>query len=408
MVAHSWYRSSAPSGENRVVDRERTALTALGHEVIRFDRYSDEIEQWSALRKATLPGRIIWSGETRRALRSALRAHRPDVVHVHNTFPLLSPAILYACRDESVPVVVTVHNYRLLCAGGTFFRDGSVCHDCVEGPAIQAVRHGCYKDSRLATATVVLSNGAHRQAWRTMISAYMFISAAQRDLLAGLDLPAERVFVRHNLIPHHAMRQAAAEHFVLYAGRLDEAKGIRLLMAGWDRYLRDPGDPVLGLVIAGTGNLEPEVAAWAVSRPSVRLAGHIDEEQCTDLMSRARAVVVPSAWAEPFGLVAIEAMAAGAPCIAAGHGALTELITPGVDGELFPPGDAGALAGIIADVNADAKRFAAYGEAARETYRKRFDPDRNLDQLTDIYRYAIANPVSRPRDPASGAWQRSA
>jgi glycosyltransferase involved in cell wall biosynthesis len=397
MQVHNWYRSATPSGENQVLEREGRALTERGHEVIRFDRHSDEIEQWPALRKAALPGQIVWSREARRDLRADLRSARPDVVHIHNTFPLLSPSVLYACRDERVPTVITLHNYRLLCAGGSFFRDGAICRDCVSGPAIQAVRHGCYKDSRLATAPVALSNALHRQAWRKLVSAYIFISAAQRDLLAELDLPPERVFVRHNLIPRRPIRQADPEHSVLYAGRLDEAKGIRILMAGWDLYLRNAGENPLGLVVAGTGTLQAEVAAWAVSRPSVRLAGHVGDDQAARLMSRSRAVILPSTWAEPFGLVAVEAMAAGTPCIASDHAALPELITHGVDGTLVPPGNPGALAAAIADVQARPATYAGYGQAARETYEKKFDPRQNVDQLLGIYRYAMAHPVAVPR-----------
>jgi glycosyltransferase involved in cell wall biosynthesis len=336
----------------------------------------------------------VWSREAYRELRAVLAQRRPDVVHVHNTFPLLSPAVLYACRDAAVPVVLTVHNYRLGCAGGTFLRDGAVCHDCVDGSAFQAVVHGCYKGSRLATAAVVVANGAHRQAWRSMVSAYVFISASQLDLLAGLNLAGERVFVRHNLIPGRSVPQVPREDMVLYAGRLDEAKGARLLMAGWDCYRSGrPAGSGLRLVIAGAGVLGREVAAWASARPSVEMAGHVDAAGCTALMARARAVLLPSTWEEPFGLVAVEAMAAGAPPIAAGHGAFTELITHEADGVLFAPGDPAALGAAIADAESDPARYQAYGTQARETYQKLFDPDRNIEQLVEIYRYAIANPA---------------
>ena len=396
MVVHNWYRSANPSGENRVVEREGAALSARGHDIIRFDRHSDEIAEWSLARKTGLPGQIIWSREAHRDLRAKLRSQRPDVVHVHNTFPLLSPAVLYACREESVPVVITLHNYRLMCAAGSFFRDGAICQDCVTGPAIQAVRHGCYRHSRLATVPIFVSNRTHRQAWRSLVSAYIFISAAQRDLLSGLALPPDRVFVRHNLIPRRDVPPAIREDAVLFAGRLEEAKGVRVLMSAWDRYLEQPGSPRLRLVIAGTGILQPEVAAWAASRPSVRLAGHVTADECTDLMSRSRAVILPSAWAEPFGLVAVEAMAAGAPCIAAAHGALPELVTHGVDGTLVPPSDAHALAAAIADVEARPDMYAAYGEAARDSYQKRFDPEENLNQLLGIYRFAMTHGIGEP------------
>src|ERR1051326_4535626 len=157
LLVHNRYRSAAPSGENRVVDQEGKALEALGHEVVRFGRSSDEIEQWPVAKKATLPARTVWSRETVRDLGAMLRDQRPAVVHLHNTFPLLSPSVLYACRDAGVPVVATVHNYKLACASGDFFRDGAVCHDCAGRLPGRAVLHGCYRGSRAATAPVALS-----------------------------------------------------------------------------------------------------------------------------------------------------------------------------------------------------------------------------------------------------------
>ena len=177
--------------------------------------------------------------------KAVLREHRPEVVHVHNTFPLLSAAVLYACRDAGVPVVATIHNYGLACANGTFFRNGAVCHDCADGLPVRAVLHGCYRESRAATAPVALAMGLHRQAWRSLVSAYIFISASQRDLLGGFDPAPDRVFVRYNLIPRRSGPQMARTPTVVYAGRLDEAKGVRLLMAGWDRYRRKSGEPGL-------------------------------------------------------------------------------------------------------------------------------------------------------------------
>ena len=134
LQVHNRYRSAAPSGENRVVDRERTALAALGHEVTTFGQSSDEIEGWSRLQQAALPARVVWSRAARRDLGRELAARKPDVVHLHNTFPLLSPSVLYACRDAGVPVVATLHNYKLACASGDFFRNGTVCHDCAGHP----------------------------------------------------------------------------------------------------------------------------------------------------------------------------------------------------------------------------------------------------------------------------------
>ncbi len=393
LQVHNRYRSAMPSGENLVVDREGEALVGAGHEVLRFGRDSDEIEHWSPVKKAALPARVVWNGEARRDLTAALRRIRPDVAHVHNTFPLLSASVLYACRAAGVPVVATLHNYRLVCASGDLFRQGTICHDCMHRLPVPGVLHGCYRGSRAATAPLVVANVAHRRAWRSLVSAYVFISAAQRDLHVGLRLPPDRVFVRHNMIPRRDVPMVPREPIVVYAGRLDEVKGLRLLMAAWDRYRAMSPGPGLRLVIAGSGPLEREVAAWASTRPSVEMTGYVPAAQVAELRSRARAVLVPSAWEEPFGLVVVESMAAGAPPIAAGHGSLAELITPGVDGVLFPPGNPAALAEAMADVEADPERYESYGKQARETYEQRFNPEHSLKHLLDIYGFAIARPV---------------
>jgi len=393
LLVHSRYRSAAPSGENRVVDQESEELARAGHEVRRFEKDSDEIEHWSAAQKALLPARVVWSRESHRELTATLRAYRPDVVHVHNTFPLVSASVLYACRDASVPVATTLHNYRLMCAPGDFMRDGAVCHDCMGRLPLSAAVHGCYRGSRAATAPLVVANVAHRKAWRSLVSAYVFISAAQRDLHRALDLPASRVFVRHNMIPYRDLRPVPRDPLVAYIGRLEPAKGVPLLMQAWDRYLASSREPALRLAIAGAGSLDREVAGWASARPSVDKLGLIPPGQVRELTARARAVLVPSVWEETFGLVVVEAMAAGTPAIAAAHGSFTELVTPGADGVLFPPGDPGGLADAVADVAAHPEKYENYGRQARESYEQKFNPDDSLKHLLEIYSFAMTYPV---------------
>jgi glycosyltransferase involved in cell wall biosynthesis len=406
MLVHNRYRSNMPSGENKVVDQEAQALTAAGHEVIRFEKHNDDIDRWPLAKKAMLPARVFWSQETHRELTAGLRAHRPDVVHIHNTFPLVGTAALRSCRTAGVPVVATIHNYRLTCASGTFFREGAACHDCAHGSPLPAIRHGCYRESRAASVPAALAVSWQRPAWRSLVSAYVFISAAQRDLLGGLGLPRDRSFVRHNMIPRRDARQVRRDAAVVYAGRLAEVKGLRLLMAAWDEYRGSRGGPGLRLVIAGAGPLEDEVAAWASARPSVELAGQVDSARCAGLMAAARAVIVPSVWEEPFGLVVVEAMAVATPVIAAAHASLAELITPGVDGTLFAPGDPAALADAIFDADTHPDQYEAYGEQARKTYEQQFDPQRSLEHLLDIYRFAIDHPVWRPATPGAAGEPR--
>ena len=393
LLVHNRYRSTSPGGEDRVVDQEAAALAAAGVAVDRFERFSDDIAGWPAVQKALVPGRVLWSDEVRRSLADTLRRSRPDVVHVHNTFPLLSPSVLYACRSAGVPVVATIHHYGLVCASGVLFRDGDVCHQCVGRSPLPGVLHGCYRGSRAATTPMAAALLVHRRAWRTMISAYVFISGSQRDIMATDGFPEDRLFVKHNFVPTAPPGERSDGELVLYAGRLTAAKGVDLLIAAWDQFRALAPDSRLRLVIAGAGPLEPDVAAWAATRPSVDFLGMLGRDECAALMATARASIVPSRWEETFGLVVAESMAAGVPPIAAAHGSLPELIDSGRDGVLFPPGDASALAGILVEVAGDRCRFLELGGRARSTYERRFRQDHNIEQLLEIYRFAIDRPV---------------
>jgi glycosyltransferase involved in cell wall biosynthesis len=396
LLVHNRYRSTAPSGENRVVDQEREALAELGHDVELFERHSDEIEDWPAWKKATLPARVVWNPAAKRDLGETLRRFRPDVVHVHNTFPVLSPSVLYACRDAGVPVVITLHNYKLLCASGDFFRGGELCHDCAGGNPAAGVIHRCYRGSTLATATTVLNTRTHRRSWRNLVSAYIFVSESQRALLTGMDFDPDRSFVRYNYVPYDGpVADGTTQRQVTYVGRLDAAKGAPLLMKGWDAYRAIAGDDALRLVVAGSGPMLGEVTAWAAERPSVELLGMMNKQQVFELIGRSRAVVLPSEWEETFGLVVVEAMAVGVPLLASGHGSFPELVTDGVDGALFEPGRPDALAKLLLDVDTSPDRYAELGRQARATYEKTHDPRRNLEQLLDIYRFAAGRPVTR-------------
>ena len=221
----------------------------------------------------------------------------------------------------------------------------------------------------------------------------MFISKAERDLFAPLDLPANRVFVKSNLVPAMSQPSVAVDHKVVYVGRLSDTKGLLILMAAWERYTRDSDKPRLALAIAGAGPLEATVQEWSRRQPAVEVAGLLDREACARLVAGARAVIVPSEWEETFGLVVVEAMAAGVPTIASTRGALPELVTDGVDGVVFEAGDVEALARVLKEIDEEPSRFQELGRRARTTYEKRFDPADNLEQLLSIYRFAIENPV---------------
>lgn len=392
VIAHSRYRSAAPSGENAVVDEEAVLLRAAGHEVISFERASDSIAHLPLPRRAAVPAQSIWNPAVRRSLTKLLRDERPDVLHVHNTFPMLSPAVLDAARDAGVPVVATLHNYKLLCASGDFFRDGVPCHSCAGGEFAPAVAHGCYRGSRVAALPVVAGLAAHRERWRTLVSAYHFVSESQRRLLAGLRLPEDRVFVSHHGVPAPPLGHLRQRR-VAYAGRLDAAKGVPLLLAGWDAFRAAAPASQLRLVIAGDGPLGPEVRGWAATRPEVDVLGAVSRDDARGVLASSLAAVVPSAWEEAFGLTAVEAMAAGTVPLLAAHGSFPELVTDGVDGVLFQHGSAAALAAALTAVDTDVSRHLLIGRTARETYRARFTPQAALERLVAIFDFAVEHPA---------------
>ncbi|MFF8643129.1 glycosyltransferase [Streptomyces sp. NPDC015345] len=389
LVVHNRYSSAQPSGENKVVDQEVELLRAAGHRVEVFERRSDSIAARSLLGKAAVPLLVPWNPAVRTELAARLRTERPDVVHVHNVFPLLSPAVLAACADAGVPAVATLHNYTQICPPGTLQRDGRPCTECVGSAPLPAVRHGCYRGSRLATVPLAVSLSANRRRWWSGVERFFCISAAQRDVLARAGMPAERLAVKHNFVPDPDIHRSGAGEHLLYLGRLAEAKGVRLLMAAWDEIAASGGVGV-PLVIAGAGPLERAVSAWATGRDDVRYVGLYDTAQCRQAIARSVAVVAPSTWLEAFGLVAVEAMAAGVPAVAAGHGAFVELVEDGVSGLLHRPGDSASLASRIRRITAEPALGREMGQAARRRYEQHFSPAVGLERLVEEYRTVIA------------------
>ncbi|MEU9605690.1 glycosyltransferase [Streptomyces sp. NPDC048057] len=400
LVVHNRYSSAQPSGENNVVDQEVALLRAAGHRVELFERRSDDIAARSLPGKVAVPLLVPWNPSVRTELAARLRAERPDVVHVHNVFPLLSPAVLAACADAGVPAVATLHNYNQICPPGTLQRDGRPCTECVGSTPLPAVRHGCYRSSRLATVPLAVSLSVNRRRWWSGVERFFCISGAQRDVLVRAGMPAERLAVKHNFVPDPGARRSGAGQHLLYLGRLAEAKGVRMLMTAWDEIAADGGAGV-PLVIAGAGPLEQEVTAWAAGRADVRHVGLYDPEQCRRVIAESVAVVAPSTWLEAFGLVVVEAMAAGVPAVAAGHGAFVELVEDGVTGLLHRPGDAASLASCLRRITAEPGRNREMGEAARRRYEQGFSPTVGLERLVEGYRTAIAGRLGGGDGPPS-------
>jgi glycosyltransferase involved in cell wall biosynthesis len=358
LVAHSRYSADPTTGENVHVEREIEALTAAGVDVVRYTPSSDEL---SASRLAL---RTLWSRAASNELTRLVNEHRPDVVHVHNTQPMLSPSVFAAAARAGVPVVATVHNYRFRCLPAINFRDGHRCHDC--RPAnlfLPGVVHACYRDSRPGSLVAATSQAPARLT-RRHVSRWLAISEYVRGRMCADGFPAERVAVHHNFCPDPGPGGGQKTDEVLYAGKLTADKGVPLLLEAWTR-----GDPPGRLLIAGRGPLEPEVRALAAAHPRVDYLGSVPLADLTEVRRRCCAAVVPSVWEEPFGLTALEAMAAGVPVVTTGAGGLAEIVEP-TAGWVVPPEPAALVAALTEAVTERGAR----GEAARTRYLTSFTP----------------------------------
>lgn len=361
-------------------------MRAAGHEVVAHERSSDEIHRLSRVDKALMPVRITWSRPERRRLSRMFEEVRPDVVHVHNTFPFLSPSVLAACRQHGIPVVMTLHNFRLACANGILLRDGGPCRQCVGSMPVPAVRHGCYQSSAVRTIPVAAMIAVHRAlgTWQRDVDRFVVPSEFSRDVLVASGLRPERMVVKPHFVDDPGMTRSGPGQDVLYVGRLSPEKGLSLLMDAWGRRTT-PGR----LMIVGDGPLRTQVQGWAQRTRSVTYLGRQERRQTVELLSRIRCLVVPSAVEETFGLVVIEAFASGVPVIGCALGALPELIEDGRSGWLVASGDASALANRIDLLLADAELAELMGKHARHRYEERFSPETNLVLLERLYRAVV-------------------
>ena len=331
----------------------------------------------------------VWSRSWFDKFQSLLREVGPDLVHVHNVFPVMSPSIYYACREAGVPVVQTLHNYRLFCPAATFFRDGQICEECVQHSLWRSVRYACYRNSRPATATVALTLAVHRRrgTWARLVDCYIALTEFARQKFIEVDLPAGKIVVKPNFVyPDPGARNGRGE-YALFVGRLSPEKGLRTLLAAWQR-LRN----CVPLRIVGEGPLRPELEAVASRRSlsNISFEGRLPRDKTVEAIKSARLLVFPSEWYETFGLAIAETFACSVPVVASRLGAVEEIVEDGRTGLHFTPGDPDDLAAKVEWAWTHPERMEEMGRAARAEYEAKYTAERNYQLLMDIYQRAIA------------------
>ena len=383
LVVHNRYRSAQPSGENAVVEEESRLLAAAGLEVEVLEVESDEIAAWPAAKRLTLPGRVVWSHAGARLVRRSIESTRPDVVHFHNTFPLLSPAALRAAHATGVGVVQTLHNFRPVCPAATLMRDGRPCESCLGRTPVPAVVHGCYRGSRLATVPIALKDAVHARAgtWAGAVDRYIVPSEFARGRFVAAGWPADRLTVSYNTAPDPGPVTPHPDGPVVCLSRLAPEKGVDILLDAWGRAFPDGGP---GLTVVGAGELEDDLRARAAALRGVELTGGVPGDRALEILAGARALVVPSRWYEVFPRVVAEAYAHGVPVVAARLGSLAEIVVAGETGLHFDAGSAAALATCLSQLE-DVDLVVGLGRGARAMYERRLTPAAALGRLLAVY-----------------------
>lgn len=378
LIVHNEYRYR--SGEEQAVSNDRALLEARGHQV---DLYLRRYEEISGVRSASLALGAFWSARTYLEVRRLIRARRPDVLHAHNIFPLISASVYAAAHAEGIPVVQTLHNYRLVCPAATLLRDGHPCELCVGHVPWHAVRYRCYRASRAQSLALAAILTLHRVVgtWNRGVDAYIALTEFGREVFIRGGLPSERIFVRHNAVGEMARGAYSGPRSAVYLGRLSPEKGVRVLLAAW-RSL-----PHVPLEIIGEGPLQEEIRA-AVASPDlahVRLTGPLPHDEALSRVARTGMVVFPSVWYEGLPFVIVEALASGVPVVASRMGAQAEVVRDGVSGLLFAPGDAPALAEAVRRLATSDDLAARLADGARREFEERFSPDASYRDLLNVY-----------------------
>lgn len=379
LQVHNFYQQSG--GEDIVVASEEKLLLRHGHDVHQFTLHNEAIPQMAAYQVAI---KTLWNDSAHRAICRKIEKFGIDVVHVHNTFPLISPAIYYAAQVAKVPVVQTLHNYRLLCPAATLYRAGAPCEKCV-GKFVPwpAIVHGCYRASTAASAMTALMLATHR-AFRTysaQVNVYIAASKYSLDKFVQGGLPRKRLTLKTNFVIDDPGIGSGYGGYALFAGRLAPEKGLRTLLKAWAALsIRIP------LKIAGDGPLRSEVESLAQTTPNVEYLGFCSRPRINELMRNAALLVFPSEWYEVSPLSVMEAMASGTPVLASDRGSLTEMIVPNQNGLLFPPGDVAALAATVETLFREPDFLSEMRYPTRQHYEANYASEPNYKKLMAIYK----------------------
>ncbi|HBE19602.1 MAG TPA: glycosyl transferase family 1 [Cyanobacteria bacterium UBA11149] len=384
LLLHNRYQ--IPGGEDVVAQAEKTLLEDNGHSVAWLEVNNDDITGiWSQIKTAA---NTIYSYSSKKQVSEIIASFHPDIVHIHNFFPLLSPAVYDACQEAGIPVVQTLHNYRLLCPNAEFFRDGGVCEDCL-GKVIPlpGVIHSCYRGNRAATAAVAAMLSFHRirGTWRDRVNSYIALNEFAREKFIAGGLPPDKIVVKPNFLHPDPGVGTGTGGYGLFVGRISQEKGLDTLIAAW-KHLGGKTP----LKIVGDGPQAFRVAEVVKDLPGIELLGRLSQKEVLDLMKEALVLIFPSLWYEGFPMTIVEAYAVGVPVIASQIGSLSSLMDSYRTGIHFRPGDAEDLAAKVEWTLSHPAELSQMRRNARAEFEGKYTAKANYQKLIEIYQEMMA------------------
>lgn len=388
VLGHNFYNSNIPSGENQVFETESRLLIEKGNTVESFTRFSDELaaKGWIGTIQGALSS--TWNPWMAKSILKKISVFQPDIVHFHNTFPLISPSVFHAIGKRSARVL-TLHNYRLFCPAAIPMRDGKVCTKCLDNHSpLPAMIHGCYRNSRIATLPISISVGVHRAlgTWNNEVDAFIALSKFQRDLMIKAGLPSEKIHIKPNFYPGNprVIPWSERQDYIVFAGRLTAEKGVISLLRAWQAW----GDDAPELRIVGDGELRSELELMAIGLP-VRFLGRLTAKETQAQISSSRLLVLASECLETFGLVVVEAFAHGTPVAVSNLGPLPSIVQHGKNGFIFEPGDPMSLLHEVSKAWKCQQLLEQVAQNARIEFEAKYTEEANYASLMEIYAQAI-------------------
>lgn len=378
LLVHNQYQQLG--GEDTIFATEANLLESYGHKVFRYQVDNNEIEKINPL---ALTKTILWNSKIYKEIKDIIKEFKPQIAHFHNTFPLISPAAYYAAKAENIPVVQTIHNFRLLCANALLFRDGRVCEQClIQKNPLPGIVNSCYRNSITASAGATLTVKFHSLigTWSKVIDTFIVYSHFAHKKLVQGGLPSAKMAFKTNFLYPVPKIGNGLGNYALFVGRLAPEKGTNVLLEAWKKL-----DGQIPLKIVGDGPLAPQVEEAARNIPGVKWLGRKSLEEVYQLMGNASFVVIPSEWYETFGRVGIEALATGTPLIVSKIGALAELVDSGINGMLFNPGDSQDLANKVYLLLRNPHKLSQMRRAARQSFEAKYTAADNYHRLMKIY-----------------------